>query len=179
MSNDLEVRPANWDDVKTVVKLLQKHDVKFFLVGGYALNAHGYTRMTEDIDIAVDPDLENSRRWVLAFSELPDQATKALFGEKDPFEGDYLHAIRINDEFTIDVMPSVAGHSFDELKKHTEHLATEEGISIPVLSLKGLLMTKQGLRPKDQADAIVIKMALQVLESSEEERLLSNDDEGI
>jgi hypothetical protein len=32
-----------------------------------------------------------------------------LLGEPDPFAGDYLHAIRINDEFTIDLLPSVAG----------------------------------------------------------------------
>ena len=97
-------RPATWDDVVRVVTLLREHDVDFFLVGGYALAAHDLFRNTLDIDIAVAPTSENSRRWVLALSYLPDGATKELFGEDDPFDGDTLHAIRINDAFTIDII---------------------------------------------------------------------------
>ena len=36
-----------------------------------------------------------------------------------------------------------------------------EGETIPVLDLRGLLATKQGTRPKDQADAAVLRRALE------------------
>jgi hypothetical protein len=155
-------RPATWDDVARVCKLLAKHGARFVLVGGYALQAHGFTRTTFDIDIAVDPTLENSPKWVLALSHLPDGAARELLDEADPFQGDYLHAIRINDEITIDVMPSVAGIPFEELEKQAR-LIEIEGVGIPVLNLEGLLKTKQTTRLKDQADAEVIRDALEKL----------------
>ena len=34
-------RPATWDDVLTVVRLLEAHAVQYALIGGYALAAHG------------------------------------------------------------------------------------------------------------------------------------------
>lgn len=155
----LFTRPATWDDLLSLVRLLNRQQVRYLLVGGYALAAHGYVRMTEDIDVAVAPDRENTRRWVLALSALPDGAAAALADEEDPFDGDDLHAIRINDEFTVDILPSVCGIPFAELVQHAEWLDLD-GERVPVLNLVGLLKTKQGLRPKDQADAAVLREAL-------------------
>jgi hypothetical protein len=153
-------RPATWEDVLHVVRLLQKHGTRFVLVGGYALAAHGYIRATVDIDFGVSPEPENSRKWVLALSELPDGVAKELIGEDDPFEGDHAHAIRINDEITIDIMPSVAGLSFDDLLSQSVDFHFDD-VVIPVLDLQGLYRTKQNsVRPKDQADALVLKQAL-------------------
>lgn len=136
--------------------------MRYLLVGGYALAAHGYVRMTEDIDIAVAPDHENTRRWIIALSALPDGAAATLADEADPFEGDRLHAIRINDEFTVDILPAVCGISFTELAGHTEWLNLD-GERVPVLDLAGLLKTKQGVRPKDRADAEVLRRAIEHL----------------
>lgn len=155
-------RPATWEDVIATARLLNQYQVRYLLVGGYALAAHGYVRMTEDIDIAVAPEPENSRRWVLALSELPDGAARDLLQEVDPFDGDYLHAIRINDAITVDVMPSVAGVAFSELERHAETMLLDD-VPVPVLGLEGLLKTKQGLRPKDQADAAVLQRAINAM----------------
>jgi len=122
--------------------------------------------MTEDIEVAVAPDPENGRRWVLALSELPDGAAQSLANETDPFEGYYLHAIRINDEITIDVMPSVAGITFAELEQHAQTMFLD-GVPVPLLGLEGLWKTKQGLRPKDQADAALLQ---RVIDSATDDR---------
>jgi predicted nucleotidyltransferase len=156
---DEHTRPATWEDVAHVCKLLADHGARFVLVGGYALQAHGFSRTTYDIDVAVDPAPENAGRWVLALSHLPDGAARELLDEEDPFQGDYLHAIRINDEITVDVMPSVAGITFEELERQARHVEVD-GVSIPVLDLEGLLRTKQTTRLKDQADAEIIRLAL-------------------
>jgi len=155
-------RPATWADVLATVRLLNRHQVRYILVGGYALAAHGYVRMTQDIDIAVDPDPDNSRRWIEALAQLPDGIAGELSGETDPFAGDHLHAIRLNDAFTVDILPSVCGLPFETLEPHVQQLDLD-GESVPVLDLEGLLMTKQGLRPKDQADAQVLRAALERL----------------
>ena len=155
-------RAASWDDVKHLATLLNDAGVEYALVGGYAISAHGFIRMTEDIDILVEPSAENSRRWILALSRLPDGAAKELLDEPDIFKDDTRHAVRINDDFTIDVMPSVAGHGWQEMKAHVTRQQVDE-VSIPVLDLPGLLKTKQGVRPKDIADAAMIRAALERL----------------
>ena len=111
-------RPATWDDVKQLARLLNDAGVEYALVGGYAIAAHGFNRFSEDIDILVNPSAENSKRWVVAFEQLPNHATRELSSSPDVFASDATYALRINDEFTIDVMPSIAGYpAIAELKK--------------------------------------------------------------
>ncbi len=166
MSEPRFTRPALWEDVLDLARRLNRQGARYVLVGGYALAAHGLVRMTTDIDIAVAPDPDNNRRWVAALAGLPDGVAAELAGEDDPFAGDLLHAIRINDEFTVDVMPSVAGVSFAILEQHAEQLLID-GEPIPVLDLQGLLDTKQqSERPKDQADAALLREALARLSSA-------------
>jgi hypothetical protein len=45
-------------DFKEFLKLLKEHDVRYLLIGGYAVGYHGYPRATEDLDIwvAIHPD---------------------------------------------------------------------------------------------------------------------------
>lgn len=155
-------RPATWDDVKTLARHLVEEGVEYALVGGYALAAHGFNRFTEDIDILVNPAAENSERWILALSRLPDGAAKALAAESDVFADDKRCAIRINDEFTVDVMPSIAGFSWEEMKPHVVTTKIDD-TTVRILDLHGLLKTKQGSRPKDQMDRAVIAAAIERL----------------
>jgi Nucleotidyl transferase AbiEii toxin, Type IV TA system len=152
-------RPATWEDVKTLARLLDEAGVEYALVGGYALAAHGYNRFTEDVDLLVDPSRENTSRWIAALAKLPDGATRELTGEDDIFEKQGPYAVRINDEFTVDLLPAACGHGWDELRQFvTEKIV--DGVSIKVLDLRGLLLTKEGMRPQDQADALLIRRAL-------------------
>lgn len=158
-------RPAAWQDVKAVARYLNAAGVEYALVGGYALGAHGFNRFTEDIDILVNPSAENSRRWITALSHLPDAAAAELAAETDVFADDKRYAIRINDEFTVDVMPSIAGFPWDAMKAHVTTLDIDD-VPIRVLDLPGLLKTKQGTRPKDQMDAAVIAEVLRRLDET-------------
>ena len=69
--------------------------------------------MTDDVDILVEPTPENARRWVRALSKLPDGAAAELSGDENLHEEAY--TIRINDEFTVDVMNSASGFSWADL----------------------------------------------------------------
>jgi hypothetical protein len=114
-------RPATWDDLKLVARHLNEAEVEYALIGGYAIAAHGYNRFSEDLDILVNPSKENARRWISALAKLPDGATKELLGQEDLFEREGPYAVRVNDEFTVDVMPSACGHPWDELKPYEIH----------------------------------------------------------
>lgn len=153
-------RPATWDDVRTLARYLAEARVEYALVGGYAVAVHGFNRFSEDIDILVNPSAANARRWIEALSRLPDAAAKELAEENDVFAADKRYAIRINDEFVVDVLPSVAGLSWEQM---VPHITTEEldGVPLRLLDLEGLLKTKQGVRPKDQLDASIIRDALE------------------
>jgi Nucleotidyl transferase AbiEii toxin, Type IV TA system len=156
-------RPATWDDLARVARALNSEQARYALIGGYAIAAHGYNRFSEDLDILVDPEPDNTRRWIAALSTLPDGASRALIGQDDLFQREGEYAIRINDEFTIDVMPAACGHSYRELAPYIEEHEID-GVKIPILGLAGLLMTKEGMREKDRADRTVLERALAALQ---------------
>jgi hypothetical protein len=159
-------RPATWDDVKLVARLLDEAQARWALIGGYAIAAHGFVRVSEDIDILVDPSADNARLWIMALARLPDGATRELFGQEDIFEREGHYAIRVNDEFTVDVMPAACGHGWNELARYIETCSIDE-VTLPVLGLAGLLLTKEGMRDRDRADATVLRRALAALEEKQ------------
>lgn len=61
-------------------------------------------------------------------------------------------------------MPAACGHDWQELAKYIVYIEVD-GVTIPVLSLQGLLLTKEGMRDKNKADRTVL---LRALEASEE-----------
>ena len=156
-------RPATWEDLKSLARYLEEAGVEYALIGGYALAAHGFNRFSEDIDLLVNPSAENARLWIMALARLPDGASKELASDPDVFRDDTRYAIRINDEFTVDVMPSAGGLSWKELAPHVVRIMIDD-VPVRILDLPGLLLTKQGLRPKDQMDAAVIAAAIKALQ---------------
>lgn len=50
------------EDMKDFVRLLERHRVDYAVVGGFAVNYHGYPRLTQDFDILVRGTIENGRR---------------------------------------------------------------------------------------------------------------------
>ena len=154
-------RPATWDDVLRLAGYLDEAGARYALIGGYAIALHGLNRLSEDVDLLVDPAPENTERWVAALSRLPDRAAQELVPEPDIFQREGPYAIRINDEFTVDVMPAACGHSWAELAGFIQRVSIG-GVEIPVLSLEGLLRTKEGMRERDRADAAAIQRALEL-----------------
>jgi hypothetical protein len=49
---------------------LHERDVRFVVIGGVAVGAHGFVRGTEDLDLVPDPDPENLKRLSTALGEL-------------------------------------------------------------------------------------------------------------
>ena len=150
---DERTRAATYEDVRHVADLLEREGAEYALIGGYALALQGIVRLTEAVDILVEPTAENARRWVRALSQLPDGAAGELTGDETLHDEPY--AIRINDEFTVDVMNSASGLSWSDLAPYRTRI---DGIR--VVSLDGLLRMKEHGRLKDQADAEAIRKAL-------------------
>lgn len=52
------------DEYRELLQRLADASVRFLVVGGYAAIAHGLTRATDDLDIWVDPTLDNAQRAI-------------------------------------------------------------------------------------------------------------------
>lgn len=90
---------------------------------------------------------------------MPDGAARELAGDTTVLERDAQYACRVNDEFTVDVMPAACGHPWSELAPYIEDVQID-GVAIRLLGLEGLLLTKEGLRDRDRADHEVLRSAL-------------------
>jgi len=50
------------EDFKDFLKLLYENEVKYLLIGGYAVGYYGYPRATHDMDIWIAVDPENAKK---------------------------------------------------------------------------------------------------------------------
>lgn len=122
------------------------------VVGGFAVNQHGFTRATMDIDVLIDDSLENQLRAKKALEVLPDKAVLEL-GEDDL--RNYV-VVRICDEVVVDWMTQACGISYREGESEIQ-VFTIDGVPIPFASAKLLLRTKQTFREKDAEDRMFLE----------------------
>lgn len=57
-------------DFKELFELLNANNVRYLLIGGYAVGIYGYSRTTNDIDILVADDAENIESLKAALFQL-------------------------------------------------------------------------------------------------------------
>ncbi len=56
-------------DFKEFLQSLNENEVKYLVIGGYAVAFHGYPRYTKDIDIWICPDQENIAHLLQAMQD--------------------------------------------------------------------------------------------------------------
>lgn len=57
-------------DVAGLLAALDASDVRYVVIGGFAVGAHGYPRATKDLDIVPDPDPDNLERLAAVLADL-------------------------------------------------------------------------------------------------------------
>ena len=57
-------------DSEALFSVLQRHGVRYVLIGSLAMAAHGYVRATRDVDIVPSPEGDNLERLAAALGEL-------------------------------------------------------------------------------------------------------------
>lgn len=139
------------DDFRDFIPTLNDNEVRYLLVGGYAVILNGYRRTTGDMDIWVEVTVENHQKLLKAFYEfgLPSH---------DISEKNFL----FNDDFdvfsygmppvAIDIMKEVTGCNFEEaylLSKEYE----ENELLIRYINTETLIQSKKAAgRHKDLDD---------------------------
>ena len=57
-------------DAERILRVLRQHGVEFVVIGGIAVQAHGYIRFTKDLDVIIRPNSLNASRLGVALTEL-------------------------------------------------------------------------------------------------------------
>jgi hypothetical protein len=128
---------------------------KYVVVGGLAIIQAGYFRLTGDIDLLIDPSLENEAKVFQALQILPDKAVNSL----DPGDVSRFTVVRIADDLVVDLIASSCGVTFDEAIQDAVFQEVE-GTRIPFASPKALWKMKQTVREKDVADRMFLEQLL-------------------
>jgi hypothetical protein len=55
--------------VEAIVRALKAAEVRYLIVGGIAVNAHGYERLTRDVDLVIGLEPENIIRGLRTLGE--------------------------------------------------------------------------------------------------------------
>ncbi len=56
-------------DFREFIKSLNAHDVKYLIVGGYALALHGHPRYTKDLDVWIEASQDNAAHLLKALED--------------------------------------------------------------------------------------------------------------
>ncbi len=136
-------------DFKEFLKLLKEHDVRYLIIGGYAVGYHGYPRATEDLDIwiAVHPD--NAQKLVSVLKEFGfdnPELKPELFLQKPKI-------IRMGfPPMRLEITTSISGVEFDECYR-SRIMDDVDGIEVCLIDLEHLKRNKKASgRAKDIAD---------------------------
>ena len=136
-------------DFKEFLKLLNENDVRYLLIGGYAVGYHGYPRATEDMDIWVAIHPENAAKIIFALKAfgLDDPTLKPeLFLQKPKI-------IRMGfPPLRLEITTSISGVEFDECYQ-TRIVDKMDGVEVNLINLENLKKNKKASgRPKDLVD---------------------------
>jgi hypothetical protein len=146
----------------------QKHQLRYLLIGGYAVNYYGYTRNTEDLDIWLAPTVENRQAFIdtLLCMNYSEKEVKPLLDEDFtiPFVGTIGSADAVIDVLTI-VHQSI---SFDDAEKQKTVYEIQPGVTLHIVSydvLKNMKLLTHG--EKDMFDVARLEEIRNSLESED------------
>jgi hypothetical protein len=136
-------------DFKEFLRLLDVHKVEYLLIGGYAVNYHGYPRATADLDVWLAMQPANAERMVAALKEfgfdLPDLSPELFLRPAQ--------IIRLGvPPVRIEIATTISGVDFAECQARRVE-DTLDGVPVHVIGLDDLKRNKQAAgRHQDLAD---------------------------
>jgi hypothetical protein len=133
-----------------LLERLVKDQVEFALAGGLAVCLNGFVRTTDDVDILIDNSPANVARLTQVLADFGEGHGKSL----TPADlTDEPGAVRIQEDFSLDLFVRMNGKSLADLSPWIGHYALKSGAQIPFLKAEALIETKKGSsREKDRAD---------------------------
>ncbi len=136
-------------DFKEFIESLNANNVRYLVVGGYAVALHGYVRYTKDLDVWIEPKIQNANNVLNAL-------TAFGFGSLDITADDFLEEGNILQigypPNRIDLITSLKALMFENC--YPERVQVEiQGVLIDFIDIENLKTNKKATgRPQDLAD---------------------------
>jgi hypothetical protein len=144
-----------FDDFKDLLSAFNAANVRYLIVGGYAVSLHAQPRATKDLDILISSDAENSKAVYSALTK---------FGA--PLEGVSAKDFTDPGNFfrmgtppvMVDIMPRISGVEFDDAWQRRVEVALDDALTVPFISRADLLAAKISAgRAQDLADVVALR----------------------
>jgi len=155
--------------VENIFRALNDAHVEYVVVGGLAVNAHGYARLTMDVDLVVRLQADNIERAFAALGTLGYRPSVPVTARQfsDPAQREVWQRTRhmrvlnlVSDRFPLTALDVFISEPFDFADEYARsvRLPFAPGVEVPVLRLEALLKMKQlAARPQDAADVDALK----------------------
>jgi predicted nucleotidyltransferase len=136
-------------DFREFIRLLNNNEVKYLVVGGYAVGIHGHPRYTGDLDIWLLPDKENAFKSLKSLDEFG-------FGSLEITETDLMKegtVIQLGQPpLRIDLLNSIDGVSFHECYPNKKTVSID-GLEVNFIGYNDLIKNKKATgRHQDLGD---------------------------
>jgi hypothetical protein len=160
-----------YDDFKDLIALLNKHKVKYLIVGGYAVGIHAQPRATKDLDILILPAPRNAKAIFNALKEFgaplrtkTDPADVDRFAARRPLSPKDFQAkdgwfMMGQPPIAIDILAAIPGVTFATAWRNrvTHTVDQSSGLTAEFVSRDDLIKAKTASkRPQDLADVQAI-----------------------
>ena len=144
-------------------RCLSNCNVQYIMIGGYAINMHGYQRFTGDMDLWIKDTIENRGNIRNAFRDC-DMGDYHMMETMQIVPG--WTNFDLNNGLKLDIMLNVKGlegYSFEDCLEMSSK-AEIEGVIVPFLHINHLIESKIAAdRPKDRIDVFYLKKIKQLL----------------
>lgn len=148
------------NDYKDILEIFNEYEVRYLVVGAFAMAKLGYSRATFDIDLWVEKTKENA----LKISKALDEFGVAFEFEPDDFLEQNCVVQIGNNPNRIDILTDIDGVVFDEAWQNKNE-ADFDGLKAYCLSLDDLIINKSSSkREKDKLDLAQLRELAKVLE---------------
>jgi hypothetical protein len=156
-------------DPLPILRVLDRHEVRFVVVGGIAAIAQGSPLPTQDLDVTPARDPENLGRLASALEEL-EATLRVPHGPGVPFpiDADFLGratAWTLDTKLgSFDLVVVPAGTTgYDDLDADAAEAELADGLVVRIASLRDVIRMKQASgRPKDLAALPALYRALEL-----------------
>jgi hypothetical protein len=148
-----------YQEFKELLSILNDNEVKYLVVGGYAVSFHAQPRATKDLDILIKPDAENAiavYKALARFGAPIEGLTPEDFIEKGKF-------FRMGvPPLMVDILPEISGVDFDKAWQRRMALTVDAaaGLTAWFIANDDLIAAKLAAgRPQDLADVDALRKA--------------------